>query len=56
MDGRIIRLVQARESGFIRDEGGRDMLFLRSAWLETDFHALEEGAGVRFDSEFGPET
>ena len=55
MQWRVMKLVKARGIGFVRDSGGRLILFHRSELKGADFDALVEGENVRFDSEKGPE-
>lgn len=55
MHWRLIKIVRARGFGFVRDLGGRVMLFHRSELKETDFDALVVGTSVEFNSERGPQ-
>ena len=50
-NGTIKRLVRDRGFGFIRDEGGQEWFFHRSAVTEPSFEALNEGQRVSFDEE-----
>jgi len=54
--GTIKRLVRDRGFGFIRDEGGQEWFFHRSAVGEGGFEKLAEGQRVRFDEEPSPVT
>ncbi len=49
--GTIKRLVRDRGFGFIRDEGGQEWFFHRSAVSDGDFDQLNEGQRVTFDEE-----
>jgi cold shock CspA family protein len=53
MKGRVIKLVQVRRFGFVRDAGGEVIFFQRSESRGADFDALEVGTNVEFDSEKG---
>ena len=55
MKGRVIKLVQTRGFGFVRDVGGRVIFFHRSELRGTDFSALDVGTNVEFESENGPQ-
>jgi len=55
MHWRVIKLVKARGFGFVRDSGGRLVLFHRFELKGADFDSLIVGADVQFDSERGPE-
>jgi CspA family cold shock protein len=48
--GTIKRLVRDRGFGFIRDDGGQEWFFHRSA-VQGDFEQLREGQRVSFDEE-----
>jgi CspA family cold shock protein len=48
--GTIKRLVRDRGFGFIRDDGGQEWFFHRSA-VEGNFDQLNEGQRVSFDEE-----
>ena len=49
--GTIKRLVRDRGFGFIRDDGGQEWFFHRSAVREAAFEQLTEGQRVDFDEE-----
>lgn len=49
--GTIKRLVRDRGFGFIRDDGGQEWFFHRSAVRTPDFEELNEGDRVSFDEE-----
>jgi CspA family cold shock protein len=49
--GTIKRLVRDRGFGFIRDDGGQEWFFHRSAVAEGVFDTLAEGQRVSFDEE-----
>jgi cold shock protein len=49
--GTIKRLVRDRGFGFIRDEGGQEWFFHRSAVEAPSFDTLNEGQRVSFDEE-----
>jgi CspA family cold shock protein len=49
--GTIKRLVRDRGFGFIRDDGGQEWFFHRSAVGEGEFEKLAEGQRVSFDEE-----
>ena len=51
--GTIKRLVRDRGFGFIKDEGGREWFFHRSA-VQGNFDELAEGRRVAFDEEDSP--
>ena len=53
-NGTIKRLVRDRGFGFIRDDGGQEWFFHRSAVAEGGFEKLAEGQRVRFDEEPSP--
>ncbi len=48
--GTIKRLVRDKGFGFIRDEGGQEWFFHRSA-VQDSFDELREGQRVTFDEE-----
>lgn len=50
-NGTIKRLVRDRGFGFIRDEGGQEWFFHRSAVKAGSFDQLNEGQRVSFDEE-----
>ena len=50
-NGTIKRLVRDRGFGFIRDEGGQEWFFHRSAVSSGAFEELNEGQRVSFDEE-----
>jgi CspA family cold shock protein len=52
--GTIKRLVRDRGFGFIRDDGGQEWFFHRSAVGEGGFEQLAEGQRVQFDEEPSP--
>jgi CspA family cold shock protein len=52
--GSIKRLVRDRGFGFIRDDGGQEWFFHRSAAQEISFDELVEGQRVIFDEEPSP--
>ena len=54
MKGNIKRLIRDRGFGFITAEDGSEVFFHRSALVEEDFDALEEGTSVEFSLETGP--
>lgn len=54
MKGTIKKLIRDRGFGFIQEESGKELFFHRSALVDMDFDALEEGARVEFDTESGP--
>ena len=49
--GTIKRLVRDRGFGFIRDDGGQELFFHRSAVAQGAFDQLIEGQRVSFDEE-----
>jgi len=49
--GTIKRLVRDRGFGFIRDEGGQEFFFHRSAVRDVPFEELSEGQRVEFEDE-----
>jgi len=49
--GTIKRLVRDRGFGFIRDEGGQEFFFHRSAVRDVPFEELNEGQRVEFEDE-----
>lgn len=49
--GTIKRLVRDRGFGFIRDDGGQEWFFHRSAVQIPSFEELNEGQRVAFDEE-----
>jgi CspA family cold shock protein len=49
--GTIKRLVHDRGFGFIRDDGGQEWFFHRSAVAQGAFDQLREGQRVSFDEE-----
>jgi CspA family cold shock protein len=49
--GTIKRLVRDRGFGFIRDDGGQEWFFHRSAVAQGAFDKLAEGQRVSFDEE-----
>jgi cold shock protein len=49
--GMIKRLVRDRGFGFIRDDGGQEWFFHRSAVAQGVFDELAEGQRVSFDEE-----
>jgi len=49
--GTIKRLVRDRGFGFIRDDGGQEWFFHRSAVAQGAFDQLNEGQRVNFDEE-----
>jgi CspA family cold shock protein len=50
-NGTIKRLVRDRGFGFIRDDGGQEWFFHRSAVKTGAFESLNEGQRVSFDEE-----
>jgi CspA family cold shock protein len=50
-NGTIKRLVRDRGFGFIRDDGGQEFFFHRSAVRDGSFDQLNEGQRVSFDEE-----
>lgn len=50
-NGTIKRLVRDRGFGFIRDDGGQEWFFHRSAVQAGEFEQLSEGQRVIFDEE-----
>lgn len=50
-NGTIKRLVRDRGFGFIKDDGGQEWFFHRSAVKTPSFEALNEGQRVSFDEE-----
>lgn len=50
-NGTIKRLVRDRGFGFIRDDGGQEWFFHRSAVKTGSFEELNEGQRVAFDEE-----
>ena len=50
-NGTIKRLVRDRGFGFIRDDGGQEWFFHRSAVEAGSFDQLNEGQRVTFDEE-----
>ena len=50
-NGMIKRLVRDRGFGFIRDDGGQEWFFHRSAVTSGNFEELNEGERVSFDEE-----
>ncbi|MDE3153589.1 MAG: cold shock domain-containing protein [Acidobacteriota bacterium] len=52
--GTIKRLVRDRGFGFIRDDGGQEWFFHRSAVRDGAFDRLAEGQRVAFDEEPSP--
>lgn len=50
-NGTIKRLVRDRGFGFIRDDGGQEWFFHRSAVKAGSFDQLNEGQRVTFDEE-----
>ena len=52
--GVIKRLVRDRGFGFIRDEGGQEWFFHRSAVQDAGFEQLHEGQQITFDEESSP--
>jgi cold shock protein len=50
-NGTIKRLVRDRGFGFIRDDGGQEFFFHRSAVRDTPFEQLNEGQRVVFEEE-----
>jgi cold shock protein len=49
--GTIKRLVRDRGFGFIRDDGGQEWFFHRSAVKDVTFEQLNEGQRVGFEEE-----
>lgn len=49
--GTIKRMVRDRGFGFIRDDGGQEWFFHRSAVAQGAFDQLSEGQHVSFDEE-----
>lgn len=49
--GTIKRLVRDRGFGFIRDDGGQEWFFHRTAVKAASFDELNEGQRVSFDEE-----
>ena len=49
--GSIKRLVRDKGFGFIRDDGGQEWFFHRSAVTDGSFDQLGEGQRVTFDEE-----
>ena len=49
--GTIKRLVRDRGFGFIRDDGGQEWFFHRSALRDANFDQLSEGQRVNFEEE-----
>lgn len=52
--GTIKRLVRDRGFGFIRDDGGQEWFFHRSAVRSGNFDQLDEGQRVSFEEEPSP--
>lgn len=50
-NGTIKRLVKDRGFGFIRDDGGQEWFFHRTAVEAGEFEQLNEGQRVSFDEE-----
>ncbi len=50
-NGTIKRLVRDRGFGFIRDDGGQEWFFHRSAVRDSTFDQLNEGQRVSFEEE-----
>lgn len=50
-NGTIKRLVRDRGFGFIRDDGGQEFFFHRSAVRDVAFEQLNEGQRVLFEEE-----
>jgi CspA family cold shock protein len=50
-NGTIKRLVRDRGFGFIRDDGGQEWFFHRTAVESGSFEGLNEGQRVSFDEE-----
>jgi cold shock protein len=50
-NGTIKRLVRDRGFGFIRDDGGQEFFFHRSAVHDGAFEQLNEGQRVNFEEE-----
>jgi CspA family cold shock protein len=50
-NGTIKRLVRDRGFGFIRDDGGQEWFFHRSAVRDSSFDQLNEGQRVSFEEE-----
>jgi len=50
-NGTIKRLVRDRGFGFIRDDGGQEFFFHRSAVRDVPFEQLNEGQRVLFEEE-----
>jgi CspA family cold shock protein len=50
-NGTIKRLVKDRGFGFIRDDGGQEWFFHRTAVTGVEFERLDEGERVSFDEE-----
>ena len=50
-NGTIKRLVRDRGFGFIRDDGGQEWFFHRSAVRDGTFDQLNEGQRVSFEEE-----
>ncbi|MFB3853400.1 MAG: cold-shock protein [Vicinamibacterales bacterium] len=50
-NGTIKRLVRDRGFGFIRDDGGQEFFFHRSAVKDVPFEQLNEGQRVLFEEE-----
>ena len=50
-NGTIKRLVKDRGFGFIRDDGGQEWFFHRTAVTGSEFEQLNEGERVSFDEE-----
>ena len=51
MNGKVKRLVRDKGFGFIRDEGGTEHFFHRSAVRGAVFELLREGQRVEFTAE-----
>jgi CspA family cold shock protein len=49
-NGTIVRVAREKGFGFVRDEGGRELFFHRSA-VQGSFDDLREGQRVTFDEE-----
>jgi cold shock protein len=52
--GTIKRLVRDRGFGFIRDDGGQEWFFHRSAVQDESFDQMAEGQRVQFEEEPSP--
>lgn len=54
MNGTVARLLIDKGFGFIKDGGGTEYFFHRSAVRGSSFESLQEGDAVTFDTGQGP--